>query len=339
MNINLNKKLVTKKLLLNYINDIDVYRHYIGENITLNGVIRSPLRKDSTPSFGFFYKNDEVLFNDFVLGGGDFVKFVQLKYNLNFFEALSKIAIDFKIDNKFHIKSNVQKNLVDNSNNYPSRENIIENTNKFSLDIKSRKWAKYDISFWKNFGINYKILQKYNVVPISHIFFYNRIIKADTYAYAFIEHKDNEITYKVYQPYNKDYKWLTDHNESVWQGWTQLPKSHRLLIITKSLKDVMSIVNVSRIPSVSLQAESIVPKEHIINELKSRFKSIYLLYDNDYDKEENWGQKFSNKIASSFDLKELKIPTKYKSKDFSDLVVNKGKKQANKILTSLIKEL
>jgi hypothetical protein len=187
---------------------------------------------------------------------------------------------------------------------------------------KSRQWRQHDINFWKQFGITLDILKKYNVEPISHIFINDLIITADKHAYCFIEYKDGQETYKIYQPYNKDYKWLNNHNSSVWQGWEQLPQSGEQLIITKSLKDVMSLNSVFGVPSVSLQAEGLRPKKHVMRELHLRFKEIYILYDNDFDKKQNWGQNFAKELAEEFNLINLCIPSVFKSKDFSDLVMN-----------------
>ena len=108
----------------------------------------------------------------------------------------------------------------------------------------------------------------------------------------------------------------------MWQGWKQLPEKGDELIITKSLKDVMSIDSILGIPAVSLQSEGTKPKPHIIQELKNRFKTIYLLYDNDFDKEKNWGQIFAKELYKEFDMINLMIPSEFESKDFSDLVKN-----------------
>ena len=77
--INLNKIQVSKAGLLKYISDTDVYRFYTGKNVELGTGIKSPLGKDSSPSFGYFIGDEgEICFNDYRLGGGDFIKFVQL---------------------------------------------------------------------------------------------------------------------------------------------------------------------------------------------------------------------------------------------------------------------
>jgi hypothetical protein len=70
----------------------------------------------------------------------------------------------------------------------------------------------------------------------------------------------------------------------------------------------------------------------VFEQLNDRFEDITLLYDNDFDKEINWGQKFANKLSSEFGLINCVIPNKYESKDFSDLIKNFGKETALHIL-------
>lgn len=343
MVINLNdlnkKSYITKEKLLTYITDWDVYRMYIqNKDLNINKVFNSPLRNDEKPSFGLFIgESGEICFKDFNVSSGDFIKFVQLKFGLNYYEALSKIVIDFNLESDFIVKKNEKteykkNNITENK----KREDIIADLNTYKLGKKSRNWILKDISFWNNFGIKKKTLELYNVSPVSHLFIGDKIITCSNLTYCFTENKDNVITYKIYQPFNKEYKWLNNHNSSVWQGWTQLPEKGDILIITKSLKDVMSIKDVCGIPSVSLQTESSKPKLKIILELKQRFKKIFLLYDNDFDKEINWGNTFGKELCKEFDLKQIEIDSKFKSKDFSDLVKNYKETFAKNYLIDLI---
>ena len=336
MVINLNKKFVTKEALLEELTDIEIYQMYLPEQFVFNKTILSPLRDEEKASFGFFIgENGEVCFKDFLLGAGDCIKFVQLKFGLDFFEAMSKIVLDANLDGMFIIKNTFKTN-INASKLGESREKMISNINSFKLGKKAREFNLYDFSFWSLFGITHKTLVKYRVQPVSHLFYGDKIVVADKLAYAFEERKDNNITYKIYQPHSENYKWINNHNESVWQGWEQLPEKGEILIITKSLKDVMSINDVCGLPSVSLQAEGVIPKQQVIDELKSRFESIFLLYDNDYDKEVNWGHEFGKKISLKYDINQIEINKAYKSKDFSDLVAKVGKKRAKELLIELI---
>lgn len=333
IDLNNRKKLITKSEILNHYQDIDIYRKYLNQEIEINKPILSPLMKDNKPSLGFFVgENNEICFNDFRIGKGDFVKFVCLLEGLSYFEALSKIAIDFGLDDKYIVKK-VEKTIFNNDNKkYLSREEILSRAGSLHLGKKKRNWQIHDIEFWKQYGISLDTLKFFNVEPLEYIFINEKIIKADKYSYCFIEYKDNKETYKIYQPFNTNYKWLNSHNDSVWQGWQQLPNKGDELIITKSLKDVMSLYEVTGIPAVSLQSEGILPKHHVFTQLDERFQCIYSLYDNDYDSEQNWGKIFGDRISKEFGLIEMYIDDKYKSKDFSDLVKNVGKDKAKYIL-------
>ena len=335
MTFNLNKKMVDKESLLQQISDIDIYNMYLTEPLSLKTLIKSPLREESNPSFGFFIgERSEICFKDFVLGSGDCIKFVQLKFGLDYFEAMSKIVVDAKLTNDFIIKNMTPSTNINNNKSTIDRKELIAKNN-IKLSKKSRKFEAHDLAFWNGFGITHQILLRYNVSALSHIFLGDKIIVADKYSYCFTEYKDGVETYKIYQPYNTSFKWLNTHNSSVWQGWSQLPRSGETLVITKSLKDVMAITAICKLPAISLQAESVNPKYHIIEQLRNRFSFIYLLYDNDYDKDVNWGREFGKKLASEFKFIRIEIEDKLKSKDFSDLVKKEGKDFAKEYLLDL----
>jgi len=64
-------------------------------------------------------------------------------------------------------------------------------------------------------------------------------------------------------------------------GWRILPETGNVLIITKALKEVMSIYETLSVPSIAIQSESLIIKENVLEELKLRFKHIVGLFDND----------------------------------------------------------
>jgi hypothetical protein len=331
--MNLNKKPLTKTNLNTQVSDVQVYAFYTGREIKLQSSSSSPFRDDKHPSFGYYIGiSGEICWKDFTLDiKGDYVEFVKQLFNLDFNQALVKIVEDFGLQDEFEYKP-IDVPKTDGDKPEINRNQMIKKLDEFKqLDIKSRKAELYDIEFWLRFGITKETLIKYNVTPIEWYFINGNIIKTDKYAYAFVENKDNIETYKIYQPFNKEYKWINNHNDSVWQGWNQLPPEGDMLIITKSLKDVMSIVEVLGIPAISLQSESVMPKKHIVDELKERFDAIYLLYDNDYDKEKNWGQIYGTKLANEFGFWNIAIQDKRQCKDFSELVETFGAVSAKKI--------
>jgi hypothetical protein len=333
--MNLNKQLVEKDLLLRDISDVDIYKCYAPElSIELGKRQISPLREEKNGSFALFASNNEILFKDFVLGGGDCIRFVQLKYGYNFNEALSRIVIDFGLTDKYAY-TDLSAKPTPHKVGSVNRDEVMKQANKSLIQIKVRKWLLKDMHFWTPFGIGLNTLKKYNVVPLSHLFVNNNIITCGANTYAFVEFKDGVETYKIYQPEVPEHKWINNHDESVWQGWSQLPEKGDKVIITKSLKDIMTIDSLTGIPAVSLQAESVSPKDHIIKELKERFNQVWVWYDNDFDGEENWGRNFGKKLAEEFDLIQTEIPDEYRIKDPSDFCAKKGKEETIKLIHKL----
>tara|TARA_R110000796_G_scaffold236214_1_gene355503 strand:- start:82095 stop:83123 length:1029 start_codon:yes stop_codon:yes gene_type:complete len=332
------KPFINREVLLENINDYAIYSYYIGSSeLHLNKAISSPLREDPTPSFGF-YKNKEgkILYNDFVKGGGDCFMFVKQKFGyLRWFDVFSRIAIDFNLNTKYLCNENLVSDTPNKKILYDN-DIIIKSKEKCIINVSTREWQKHDYQYWNQFSIDSQMLSLYNVLPVKYIFLNNKPIAADKHAYVYIETKDGFKTYKIYQPYSK-YKWFTNNDNSVWQGWTQLPAFGEKLIITKSLKDVMSIREITGLNCIALQNEKAIPKDVIIEDLKSRFDNIYVLFDNDYDKQENWGQINAKRICRDHMLKNIVIEREYKSKDFSDLVKNHSMHLAKSVLNLKIK--
>ena len=318
-----------------HIDSYDMFAYYIG-NFTLGRPMLSPLEPEKSPSFSIYARGGEVLFNDFRIGGGDIIKFVQLKFGLDFRGAINKLMYDAGLSDKFKTElTYVVKPLI-------KHDKVISYT-KPIIKIKTRNWTNKDADFWKSFHILGRSIKKYRVFPISHIFINDKIIKAEPLAFAFKEFKDDKESLTIYQPYSKTMKWFKSHDASVFYGWTQLPETGDRLIITKSMKDVMVIDSITSLPTVALQNEKIKPKKQVIEELAGRFKEIYLLYDNDYGNEEvgkvNYGREFGSAIASEFNLIQAEIPDnlakRFEAKDISDLAKNAGVGYCKGILNSI----
>jgi len=333
------KTFINEENLLKHVSDYDIFKYYIGD-FKIGKSFSSPFRKDDYASFNIGYNSitNKLYYNDYVLGGGNFILFVMYKYNLNYREACNKIVIDLDLQEHFHLYDLDKKIIKENKKFLKSTENEIKKFKKeVYLSAKIRSWQEHDLQFWKQFGITLSTLEKYNVFPAEYAMVGEKIFKLDKYAYVFVEYKDNEKTITVYQPYNNQ-KWMKNHNSSVWYGWTQLPEKGKNLIITKSRKDIMSIYENTGIPVAGLQNEKILPKQQVMDELKNRFETIYVLYDNDFDKPVNWGREFGQKLSDEYNLFQIEIPEDLESKDFSDLILNHGKKKACEVLYELISD-
>ncbi len=332
-----NKPLITKDVVLEHADDVAIFAHYI-KDFQIGKVTNSPLRKDDIPSFGVYKtKNDTLRYNDYVLGGGSCFKFVKELFDLSsWFEVYSQIAYDMGFHENYGISPKI---LNRKRQENPMTKSVRTKDTYIDLKIRRRPWTDEDVQYWAKYGVSMSTLSKYYVEPITHVFLFSEdreiILPTHKIAYAFREMKDRRITYKIYQPYSK-HKWMSSHNSSIWQGWTQLPATGRSLIITKSLKDVMAITENTTFPAVALQEEGAVPKPKVIEQLHQRFENIYVLYDNDYDKERNWGKEFGQKFAKEWGATFIMLPTLYSAKDFSDFIKMYGSKRARQVLHEII---
>ena len=301
------------------IGEFNILQFYLGiKNLPCS--LNSPLRKDENPSFGFMMQSDgRITYKDFkTQESGSLLNFLMQYFQLDYHQTIDKIVNDFTLTEDK--ASKILKSTYRNKK-YVSKKTILK--------VKLREFQDYDYDYWNLYGINQKWLKFGKIKAISHIFVTKEertyILAAEKFAYVYIENKDNITTYKIYQPYSKKNKWLNNHNESVWDLWEQLPKTGDRLIITSSRKDALCLWANLGIPSTSLQAESYLPKYKVIEELKSRFKKIYVLYDNDFNKIDNWGRNFGKKLSSEYGLTQIEIPEQYLSKDPSDLFKNHKK--------------
>jgi hypothetical protein len=275
----------TTELLYNEVTDYEIYRYYIGD-FSIGKAFSSPLLKDDNPSFGIYpsSRNPGLLFfKDHRGPSGDAIKFVQLLYNYSSRnETIERVIIDFNLEDKFFVSNKELKQTKPIEYRLSIDERKEYKASKLDLRITSRSWEKCDIDFWKSYGISLSILQLFNVVPIKYYFMYNNIYIADKYAYAYKEYKDEELNYKIYQPFRKqnDHKFLNGFLDGTFSGWNLLPEIGELLILSKSNKDTM-FLHEHGYNVISPQGEGYIYKFQVIDILKSRFKRIITFFDHD----------------------------------------------------------
>ena len=125
--------------------------------------------------------------------------------------------------------------------------------------------------------------------------------------------------FKIYRPLADKYtKWRNNLTENDIQGFKQLPKTGDILIITKSMKDVMCLYEMG-IPAISPSSESTFIPDKALNQLKKRFKRIIILFDRD-----TAGVKYLRKMSLKTGLEGMLVHKKFKAKDISDAVKLNG---------------
>ena len=304
-------------VILGKISEYDIFMYYCPSFKNVNKKFCSELREDKTPTASIVMWNGNLLYKDFGHPDHTFNCFgyVQIKYNCTFIDALKIIDCDFNLNlsNK-NSESIFTMGYLGYSRKQPK---LIE---KQTLIYKKRRsWNQEDAKFWKKYLVSKKILIMFAVEPISYFWVNNNRFKCKSISYAF-KFKNR---YKIYSPYEEKNKWLSNTKKTDVQGYDQLPDKGERLIITSSLKDVMCLY-VAGYHSIALQSEMQIPDEKLISELKTRFNTIEILYDNDFEKTNNPGQTMAKKICDLYGFKNVCLPDKFKSKDPSDLVNKVG---------------
>jgi hypothetical protein len=326
---------ITKEDILKRISESSLLSYYFGVS-EIPSIINSPLREDLNPSLSLF-SNDgiKIKFHDFgSMENGSIFDLLGKYWNLSFKDVL--IRIDKDLNNK-SLSSKLPQIPICSTKEKNSKT-CSKNT---ILQCKIRKWKSFDLEYWNSYGVSKEWLIFGDIYPISHVILHKNgkdlLIPADKYAYVYVEIKE-EVTLKIYQPFSSKYKWINKNDYSVWNLWNKLPKVGEYLIITSSRKDSLCLWENTGIPSTAMQAESVFPKPQIIQELKNRFKYIFILYDNDFKGRVNWGRSYGKSLADKFNLLQIEIPTEFQSKDPSDLVHNHGRECLKSLISKLIKE-
>ena len=310
---------ITLDWILSRVTEYDIYAHYLGQ-FKVGMIYNSPFRKDKNPSFGIFYskRTKQLLFKDHGTGDcGNVIKFVSLYTGITNY---NDILLD--IVNKLKITSDTK--LVSSKQYIASTETVI--------GVVRQDFTAEDINYWSQFNICINTLKKFNVNSIKY-YLCNGIVKG-------IYKKENPMyaykvynNFKIYRPLADKYtKWRNNLGQYDIQGFKQLPKTDNLLIITKSLKDVMCLYEMG-ISAISPASESTFIPDDVLDNLKKRFKHILICFDRD-----TAGIKYLRKISLKTGLKPLLVHKKWKAKDISDAIKLNGFENIKNWLYETIKD-
>ena len=313
--------------VLRVASEAQIVSYYLGI-LKVPCIINSPLRQDRHPSFGLYSPNGtEINYLDFSpRDSGPIFTLLKNMWNLDYPEVFKRICQDFS---KFNSKATVIKSSKCNVTSQGSSSNI-------DMKCKVREWKDYDLEYWASYGITLPWLKYANVYPISHKIIVKDgkefVFGADKYAYAYVEFKEGKTTLKIYQPFNKrGFKWANKHDRSVISLWTKVPKTGDKIVVCSSLKDALCLWANTSIPAIAIQGEGYGISNTAINELKRRYKEVYILLDND-----EAGLRDGEKLSASTGFINLVLPNINGAKDVSDLYKSlENKKRFKNIILNL----
>jgi hypothetical protein len=267
------------------------------------------------------------MYKDWGGTSGNCIDFVMHLYNLTFKEAVELIEKDIEVDkaaaNKPHTTKDRSGNQVDI---YP----YTDGNRRFTF-TETDRW------YWERLHKTpLSIVLREGCYSIKEV-----RVKGNSYLASMLNnpiyyYKYPNDKWKLYAPFNKEKKWLSNLSGVVTTavgGLDRLPAYGKELIITKSDKDRIVLIGLGY-TAINTQGEGIPIDPSIIADLKDRFETIYLLYDNDYNKKDNPGKLLGDKHQELYGVKRILIPEDIQSTDTAELIQRYDKDILVKLLNS-----
>ena len=321
--------MLSTKNLVSRIEDIPsywIFQYYLniqeqltGQDIKINSVFN---HNDKTPSFCIYVDKSimQYKFKDFSTGrSGSKIDLVMNLFNISFSDASIKIVDDYNQAMK----------------NGKVEFRTLKPEVKWQIDyVQTRNWNDVDAKFWLSFNIGSSLLKEYNVKALDY---YTMIKdkpdgsekmtfkKPNTYGYF---NKDNKLI-KIYQPLSSKHKFYNALDYM--QAFDQLTYTQPYLVICSSLKDAMCLRSFKyNLEVLAPSSENSMIKPYVINNLKSKYKKVITLFDND-----EAGKNAIDKYAKAYNVQGCALSI---CKDISDAVKKYGFDKVHAELKPLLKE-
>ena len=319
---------ITKELILSRFSEEQLMEYYLHLPVK-KGLFRSPLRRDKQPTCSFYRnKSGTLIFKDFATGQHlNVFDVVQSIFKCDYFESLRIIANDFGIVRDSALRKN------------PGKINLnpikIKDKEISKIQIEVQEFTDSELKWWGKYGISKDILRRFDVYSCKHVFLNDQLFAKSQqhcpiFGYYGKKYQGLEL-WRCYFPKRTSFRFITNWPSKKIQGYDQLPKKGKLLVITKSMKDSMCLYSCG-ITACAPNSENLFIPDKVLEDLKNRFKNIVVLYDNDRPGLYNMA-----KIRKEHpELTYIFIPKKYGSKDISDFYKDHGRKETLNLIKTFI---
>lgn len=307
--------------LLEEVDEYLLYCFYLGFNPEMRVKYRSPVRdpgnEDVNASWSLFtntsHLNREYAWKD--SGTGEFGDIFKL------------VSILQRCKNKAIALETVKQDFLFGKGVELARVGVAapKNADPARIRLKSKPFDWQDLEWWKSkTNADEEILNFFNVRRVKYFWMYDHqntpsFCSDRVYSYRIHSH------YQLYFPHrDRDRRFRNDFSDDHLLGFSQLKYQSNTLIITKSMKDIITLYGLG-FESVSPRGENTPIPKQFLDHLESKYKHIFTLFDND-GKHRAW----------SYNYPSIEFPVGT-PKDSSDWYETNGQEATYCMIHSLIK--
>jgi hypothetical protein len=321
---------LTSDYILSKVSEEQIYYYYFGR-FELGKVYPSKFRRDSNPSTGFYIsKSGKIIYNDLKTGEKvNCFSFVAKLYNISYKDALNRIALDFGIIKSKEVKPIAQKILNQSiSFDREAKKDTI-------IQVVPDKWQAVHIEYWKQYEVDIADLKAQEVYPVKKLFVNKCELKVDELCFAYIVKekinatKEYRTYIKVYQPYNKTMKWLSNVPITVPFGLDTLKYGTDHVVVGKAQKDRLILLKLFQSVIGTQNESEAALQESLVKHLCFHYPQRTIIWDADETGVENC-KKFNSRGFGYFNTPKHML--EHGIKDISDYVKEFGLSQLERLL-------
>jgi len=300
-----------------------VMSFYFNDEIRLGKKYVNPFRKDTNASCIFRWsQSGNLYFVDYATEKVYYtpIDVACMRTGYQYPDILYKIESDFQL---------TSLNLEDKERlKMETKLSVVPEIKPANIKLKLTKFNKKDLAYWGNFGISESMLKFYDIRKVDKAWIADEIWYLNNEFDPCYRYKEKD-KFKLYRPFaDKKNKFRSSYFGGILEGYTQLPHKGEILVITKGLKDVMTLSSLG-INAVAVRSENTPLSENAYEILQSRFNKLYLWFDADE----------AGKIGCTKIMDKYKIPCLFHEerwgKDPSDIYKNYGKEKLIEICKQL----
>lgn len=305
---------ITPEYVLAQVDDLLIYRHYLGASFKLGGSVKSPFRRDSSPSFSITLNPHwlKLMWKDFGTDEvGDCFKLVAKLNNLTYREAVEKVACDFGLIKGCSIVT--KKQILEAQafkEEFQKREYLIQ--------VERRKMNAEELAYWARYSITKEELLNNNIFAISKLWVNKKNHALDVSRLHFAYYFPEVDKWKIYSPDSPDFKWFGNVSAFQMEGVdiVNFDRS-KPVIVTKSRKDRIVLRKLyTNVCSCQNESEYAIPRE--MDVFLDEYPAKYCWFDSDEP------GKTANRKLNHRGYKWINVPNelydKHKVKDPSDVM-------------------